>query len=344
MTSLEVLDGAKTIRRLSRRDPGDLDQVIPLRNEDDLSVFYWLVENAPPRSVVCAFHPEFAKIILARENPKNRPLYKGHAVYWLGNDLTSGNFAVTGDTLKFASNGNLIDGQHRLEACAHTGIAFQSHAVFGISPKVFDILDQGRKRTAGDILALDGIVNAPIVAAAIRWARAIEAGIGSSYSTGPSRDGAMAKGKAAITFTPRNLRKMAKTEYAGMSEWVTVGLKIREAYRHPAAMMGAILYLIAQKDRKLAVRFAHEWLHGSRLEERNKGFDVLSARFLTIQRQNNGRINNQLRCALIVMTFNYWQADRVPHSSALKWRRGLKFPTIQVNGRAPDIELKEAAE
>ena len=343
MTSLEVLSRAKIIRKLGRVDPGDLNKVIPLRGEDDLGVFYWLVENAPPRSVVCEFHPEFAKIILSRENPKNRPVYKGHAVYWLGNDMTSGNFAVTGDTLKFASNGNLIDGQHRLEACAHTELPFQSHAVFGLDPKIFDILDQGRKRTAGDILALDGVPNAAVVAAAIRWARAIEAGIGTNEAVGTNQEGKLSKNRALLTYTPRNLRKLAKGEYSNMAEWVTVGLKVREAFKHGAALIAGILYLIAKKDRKLAVKFAHEWLHGPRFD-RNVAFDVLSSRLMTIARQNNGRINNQMRAALIIIMFNYWQADRVPHTSALKWRRGLKFPVINVSGWAPDVELQEAAE
>lgn len=344
MTSLEVLDRPKVIRKLGRRDPGNLDQLITLATEDDLAVFYWLTENAPVRSVVCEFHPEFAKIILARENPKNRPLYRGHAVYWLGNDLTSGNFAVTGDTLKFAKNGNLIDGQHRLEACVHTGVPLKSHVVFGLNEKIFDILDQGRKRTAGDILALDGVPNAAIVAAAIRWARAIDSGLGMTDGSGPDPSGSVSKVRKMITFTPRALRKLAKAEYPDMAEWVAVGIKVRTAFKHPAAMVAAVLYLIARTNRKLAGSFANEWMHGSRSTERNKAFDILSARFLTIQRQNNGRINNQMRCAMIIITFNYWQANRVPHPSALKWRKGLKFPTIVTNGWAPDMDLAEAAE
>lgn len=76
-------------------------------------------------------------------------------------------FEVTGDTIKFDRDGNLIDGQHRLLACAETGIPIKSLVVFGLDPEVFDKIDRGARRTPGHVLSAEGIKNASTVSAMV---------------------------------------------------------------------------------------------------------------------------------------------------------------------------------
>ena len=61
-----------------------------------------------------------------------------------------------GETIKFDSKGNLLDGQHRLSMVVKTGITMETHALFGVDSKGFLTLDSGKKRSAADALRLEG--------------------------------------------------------------------------------------------------------------------------------------------------------------------------------------------
>lgn len=41
-------------------------------------------------------------------------------------DMGSGNWPVTGESIKFSETGDLLDGQHRLVACVLSGVSFQT--------------------------------------------------------------------------------------------------------------------------------------------------------------------------------------------------------------------------
>jgi hypothetical protein len=73
-----------------------------------------------------------------------------------------------GDTIKFDTNGNLLDGQNRLEACATLGVEMDSLFVFGLDPELRPYLDAGKSRNAEDALHMRGVKNAKIVAPATR--------------------------------------------------------------------------------------------------------------------------------------------------------------------------------
>jgi hypothetical protein len=64
---------------------------------------------------------------------------------------------LTGDTLKFGTNGDLLDGQNRLRACITSGIPMQTRVVFGIDPVAFKYLDTGTVHTSGDTFKVAGV-------------------------------------------------------------------------------------------------------------------------------------------------------------------------------------------
>lgn len=74
-----------------------------------------------------------------------------------------------GDTIRVDNEGNLIDGQHRLTAFYRSDLETLTFTVtFGLSPQAFKTIDDGRKRTPGDILGINGISNHTHVAAIAR--------------------------------------------------------------------------------------------------------------------------------------------------------------------------------
>lgn len=71
-------------------------------------------------------------------------------------DMKAGRWRLTGDPIRFDVNGNLIDGQHRLQACIDADVNFVSAVVYGLQPDDQDVLDSARSRTAADALQIHG--------------------------------------------------------------------------------------------------------------------------------------------------------------------------------------------
>jgi hypothetical protein len=284
--------------------------------------FHELVKNPPLHSVVIEIAPKVAEQLLNLSNTKNRPKQKKHSQK-LGSALASDDYEITGDTIKFSKTGVLLDGQHRLDGCIKGKKPIVSHVVFGLDDEVFDVIDQGKKRTAGDILALCGVPEPIMVAGAVGWVLRLEAGEGHALGGGTIWQ----RGE----LTPRKIKEMALGRMKGIIDYAKDARLINVAfkdYRHPPTMICAILYLIGKRDPALARDFAHEWVHGARTG-RNKNFDVLNQRIMAIANANNGLVNRAMRAALVTQMFNYWNAHVVASPRALTWRKGWTFPTLE---------------
>jgi hypothetical protein len=111
--------------------------------------------------------PEYAASLLDC-NVKNRNL-RLRTVDDYARVMAAGNWRDNGETIKIARDGTLIDGQHRLHACVKAGVSFKCLVVSNLDPVVQKTVDGGMKRTAADVLSMEGIKNASITAAAVRW-------------------------------------------------------------------------------------------------------------------------------------------------------------------------------
>ena len=101
--------------------------------------------------------------------------------------MQAGAWQVTGEAIKFDTNGALSDGQHRLTAVIQSGATVDMLVVRGLAPEAQSVMDSGSKRTASDALTFGGIKNASIVAAAARLAlREPEAGYATSRISNPT--------------------------------------------------------------------------------------------------------------------------------------------------------------
>lgn len=104
--------------------------------------------------------PEMANKYLKR-NVKNRNLNMNH-VKKLAQEIKSGRWVLNGVPIQFNDKGELINGQHRLNAIIVANIAIQLLVITGVSdPRAFDTIDQNSLvRGAHTILQLKGIPNA----------------------------------------------------------------------------------------------------------------------------------------------------------------------------------------
>ena len=116
--------------------------------------------------------PEMAAFLLS-QNTHNRPV-RAKIVEQYARDMAEHNWEATGEAIKIADDGTILDGQHRLLACVKSGVAFVTIVVLGVDKKAQDVMDSGVKRQASDALRLAGVQNSAAVAAAIRIAMAMD--------------------------------------------------------------------------------------------------------------------------------------------------------------------------
>lgn len=110
-------------------------------------------------------NPEFAHKLL-KYNPKNRLLNHSH-VRGLASQMEQGLFIPELGFISFDKKGQMIDGQHRLNAIIESQTSFKMKIITGLNPDVRNIIDTGLKRSLADILRMDGIENAGVVSGAI---------------------------------------------------------------------------------------------------------------------------------------------------------------------------------
>lgn len=112
--------------------------------------------------------PEIAAEVLATCNYGNRRMNQ-FAIDSFARDMESGNWVENGDSIKFAKNFRLLDGQTRLAAIIKHGRPIKTYVVTDLDEKVFFSIDCHRARKAGVILELDGVKNANTVASVARF-------------------------------------------------------------------------------------------------------------------------------------------------------------------------------
>lgn len=125
-----------------------------------------------PQAELVLLTPELAQEWLGR-NTHNRPL-KTRKIEQYARDIEAGRWLLTGESIKFATDGRLLDGQNRLHAVIKADKPIKVLVVRGLRPDAQNVMDTGVARTVGDALAMSGVSNAMRVAASARIAMAVE--------------------------------------------------------------------------------------------------------------------------------------------------------------------------
>jgi hypothetical protein len=111
--------------------------------------------------------PELAKLYLEK-NTTNRPLRES-VIKKYTQDIINGLWrSNTFELIMFNKNGELKNGQHRLNAIIRSGIGLKLQIVEGVDDDIFTVIDTGNTRTAGDIFAIKNIQNANGVSTMIK--------------------------------------------------------------------------------------------------------------------------------------------------------------------------------
>lgn len=184
-------------------------------------------------------------------NVRNRPL-KPSVVARYAHEMKNGRWVMNGDTVKFDPEGNLLDGQHRLEAI----IVSASTQLLGVARNVpataFATLDQGRKRSPGDHLALIGESDSNHLAVAVAYLARYDRG--DQWAT---------RGPEKSVSGPEIVMTLAENQGLRNSLSVVHGTHIVGS----RGMFAFVHYVAAKQDKEKADTFIHGLAHGDGLED-----------------------------------------------------------------------------
>ena len=188
-----------------------------------------LIKNPPQNSRVIEVTPEVATFILEELNIGNRNR-KTMKIAEYARDMQRGKWTLTGEALKFGTDGLLKDGQNRLAACMRAGVPFKTHAVFGIDPATFSYMDTGAHRNNTDVFVIMGVPYPRETGPVLRLIAAFDEGKGHSKSTRFSND------------QLRDTYNNATSHYI-LEEAIKMAKRVSKTTAFPVVPLAALLYI-----------------------------------------------------------------------------------------------------
>ncbi len=101
----------------------------------------------------------------------------------LAADMLAGNWRLNGEPIIFTTDGQLLDGQHRLWAIVEAArtnpkIELPFLVVEGVEPDVMPTIDTGKARGFANVLQIGGHLNTNVLAATVRMCMWYDSGVG----------------------------------------------------------------------------------------------------------------------------------------------------------------------
>lgn len=256
--------------------------------------------------------PQVAQAML-EHNTHNRNLTEARARSY-ARDMAAGHWQYTGEGIKFAEDGTLLDGQTRLRAIVLSGVTLTMPVWRGINPKAQLVMDSGRPRSNADALAIAGKKDrnslSAVICADYKWCH-----------YGPK-----------IAFNNDSVHRVSQSE---MFDWLGVRPDLEKASRKGHALSkvnrditptiyGVLWYefgLIAADDRD---RFFGDFAEGIGRSSTDP-LVVLRRAAAASHASQKIRVNTaQYRAALVIKAWNAYRDGLDVRT--LVWRQNTAFP------------------
>lgn len=264
-----------------------------------------MVSDAGVKYEIVHVTPAQAALWLGK-NVANRRLRPAVAERY-ARDMGAGVWVENGAAVVFATDGTLIDGQHRLQASVDSGAPFVSLVVTNVDKHVQNTIDDGSKRTLADRFTFEGRANASTAAAVVRRVLLWQAGIRTN----------------AGTYQPSTAEALDLLENDS-----TIGLAVDAAatYRSnkllPPSIIGLGWWLFWDIDADGCQMFWEGMHTGAGLAE---GSPILALRNQIIRRTGEpGRIPETLYLAWVIKAWNVFRKGGTAYHFRLG--AGEKFP------------------
>ena len=229
--------------------------------------------------------PEMAESWLSR-NANNRNL-RGQVIASYARDMAAGSWVLNGETVKISTAGQLLDGQHRLNAVVESRTTVPMIVVREIPAGVMPTVDAGAKRTYADALKIRGEDNTSVLAAVTRRAVLWSGG----YRT---KTGSLSPTATELTsFLEQHGRLRGSAEIA---------TKLAAGTLLPTSIIGLCHWLFSDIDPDEAGEFLARFADGDSLAADDR-IAALRNRVVKM-RVGGGRVNETEALALVILAWN----------------------------------------
>lgn len=272
--------------------------------------------------------PEDAAFIVAAQG-KNRPLVESRANK-IASAILNGKWCPNGQSLILSHDGELCDGQHRLRGCIIANKPITTFVVYlheNADTSFFDTIDQGKPRTAGDRLALEGVrwhnLAASIVRQTLLWERygVIDTGHGS----GNRSKGSGARDTIKVSVGDiHEYHKKHRKRFEEATAAVSLYINLLRGWA-PASLVGFVYCQAALRNQKKADEFLHGLATGENLTSDSP---VLKLR-KRLQQEALQKVTlpNRHILALTIKAWNDFAENR--HGRLLSWHEEKEgFPAF----------------
>lgn len=250
--------------------------------------------------------PELAQQWLAL-NRHNRALRERQADLY-ATDMSNGDWRWTGETIKFATDGSLIDGQHRLRAVIIADVTVPFLVVRGLNAAVQEDVDRGLPRKFYDVLRLRGEVNAAVLGALVRQVHA--------WDMGRRRD---------LNKAPATAAQLLRTldSHPELRDFARESHHVAEASDLPASIISFAWWVTAQIDEEDAAFFFERFADGQNLINGDPIYELRKSLRLLAENVRGTRSRTH-QLAIVFKAWNFYR--RGESVGQLKWRAGGAKP------------------
>lgn len=243
-----------------------------------------------------------------KANTSNRPLRKDY-VAELASTMRRGEWSLNGETIKFAKNGRLLDGQHRLSAIIESRVPIDIMVVRNVDDGAFATIDMNRKRTAADALAIAGYPNEKLVAASVRLILLLSDN----------------KPNARVVYSHTQIKEWCDAYFEELSRFIPLGRMVAKSNMCESSIVVALCYFFNQKDPSATNTFFSRVADGVGLRN---GSPIAALRSrLTTNATSPAKLPRVDVVALIIKSWNAYREDR--DIDVIAWRSDEGFPSIR---------------
>lgn len=280
------------------------------RDEDSLASRHWLetLGVLPGHPQLVTITPEMARAFYTHR-AKNRHIAKTNLQRIL-TSIKGGKWKVTGETIIFDHQDQLIDGQHRLLACMEANVPIQTYVVRGkIDTDAATNIDTGKARTPGDLLTFNDYSDPNHLAATVRWINRLTT--------------------EGMQFERVKMTRDALLQFVQAHEEVHLSLPYGRFVRAliVPSLGAALHYLMAQHDRELANTYFLELQQGTGAI----GSPSFVVRELLIKnKMHRAQLPVHIVAAMLIKAWNLLRAGRT--AKIIRWygeAQNEPYPTIR---------------
>lgn len=255
-------------------------------------------------------------------------------------DLLSDQFPFTGDPIRFNTDGELIDGQHRCTAVVESGVPIVALVIRGLGADMIRFFDGGRTRRFPDDLRINGFANHTALAAITgrvwHWQHGNFGYMGVPY---------VQNALYANTAPTRAQLWTTLQEHPELPEVTTHAQRIHNHVPNaPSSVIGLAWWLLGQVDMDAREKFFYELVQGPSVNGPEYPITVLH-RTLTRRLNQSEEREGHIWLAYIIKAYNAWAQGRsisyLRMPVPLRWDR---LPMPHGMARPGSVQADDTAE